>query len=303
MLKTQVVIIGAGPAGVAAAIQLKRCGVEFVLCEKERVGGLLHEANLVENYLGFPDGISGPELVTRLQKHLDAQEIDVLKAEITQLNYDGELFRAETSVQRIAATHVVIASGTTANPTSDIRVAAEARPLVHYHVSRVRDLHDKLIAVVGAGDAAYDYSLTLARHNQVLLLQRSPEVKALDLLQERVADNDKVECRSLTTVEQVDAVAGRLQLHLIESGVPDDVTVDALILAFGRTPQLEFIAPKLREGLAVLTEQGRIHFAGDVRRGRYRQAAIAAGDGLLAAMKIVEQLKEKQREDNILRRS
>jgi thioredoxin reductase len=303
MQKTQVLIIGAGPAGVAAAIQLKRCGVEFVLCEKDRVGGLLHEANLVENYPGFPEGISGPELVRRLQMHLNTLEIEALPTEILQLDHDGRHFQVETSTQTVTANYLVIASGTAANPASDIRIAAEARSLVYHQVSSARELRNKQIAVVGAGDAAYDYSLTLARHNQVLLLQRSPEVKALDLLQKRVVANDSIERRSLTSVEQVDAVESRLLLHLQEDGLPKQLIVDALLLAFGRAPQLNFLGSELKSKIEGLEEQGKVHFAGDVRRGRYRQAAIAAGDGLLAAMKIVEQLREKQHEDNLLRRS
>ncbi len=92
----QVIIIGAGPAGLATAIQLKRYGVHLLLFERAQAGGLLHNANLVENYPGFPLGISGVDLVNLFMLQAQNLGIDVTYEEVIELSYDRGLFRVKT---------------------------------------------------------------------------------------------------------------------------------------------------------------------------------------------------------------
>ena len=87
-----IVIIGAGPAGIAAAIQLKRTGIDFQILEKDRIGGLLWHANFVENYPGFPSGVSGPDLVKCFKLHLKQLNIEVQKTDVKKVKYLNKEF-------------------------------------------------------------------------------------------------------------------------------------------------------------------------------------------------------------------
>jgi len=112
----EIVIIGAGPAGVTAAIQLKRYGIPFTLLEKERVGGLLWNANLVENYPGFPAGVSGPKLVGLIMKQMERIGVEVKFDSVVELQYDGNSFQIRTSQAEYSPRYVIVASGTRPNP-------------------------------------------------------------------------------------------------------------------------------------------------------------------------------------------
>ncbi|RLD33504.1 MAG: NAD(P)/FAD-dependent oxidoreductase, partial [Bacteroidetes bacterium] len=92
MLKEQVIIIGGGPAGVACAVQLKRYGIDPLLLEKNSIGGLVRNAWRLDNYPGFPDGISGEEMVEKLEAHLNRFEIRTLKSEIRTVKYSTDGF-------------------------------------------------------------------------------------------------------------------------------------------------------------------------------------------------------------------
>jgi thioredoxin reductase (NADPH) len=107
-----VAIIGAGPAGIAAAIQLKRSGIGFLLLEKNRAGGLLNEANLVENFPGVPNGLAGTTLTARLRRQLSAAGIKIEKDNVRRLGYHNGLFMIQTEKQAIAAGKIILACGT-----------------------------------------------------------------------------------------------------------------------------------------------------------------------------------------------
>src|SRR3990172_13260177 len=116
MKPDEVLIIGAGAAGIAAAIQLKRYGIPFVLLEKERVGSLLWNANLVENYPGFPAGVTGPKLVRLIEKQMARLEVDVTVDSVTKLRYKKTGIHVKTIQTEYHPRFVIVASGTKPNP-------------------------------------------------------------------------------------------------------------------------------------------------------------------------------------------
>ena len=115
MKPDNVVVIGAGPAGMTAAIQLKRYGIPFILLEKERVGGMLWNANLVENYPGFPAGVQGPKLVGLIEKQIERIGVDVTFGEVSSLQKVGSNFQVETTQGIYRPRYVIVASGTKPN--------------------------------------------------------------------------------------------------------------------------------------------------------------------------------------------
>jgi len=291
MQTDKVVIIGAGPAGMTAAIQLKRYGIPFVLLEKERVGGLLWNANLVENYPGFPAGVSGPKLIGLMEKQMERIGVEVTFDSVARLSYVDERFLVETSQTSYCPRYVVIASGTHPRPFP-IAIPKSVQSKVFSDLYRLLDVHKKQIVIVGAGDAAFDYALNLVkRRNIVTILNRGGDVKCLELLWERAKAESAIEYRAEAPVYKVklDETTSRLEVQL-EAG--EFLKADYLLFAIGRVPQTDFISASIREQESVLKAEGRLYFAGDVQNGTLRQTAISAGDGLRAAMQIYHSLEE-----------
>ncbi|MGQ9734423.1 MAG: NAD(P)/FAD-dependent oxidoreductase [Candidatus Bipolaricaulia bacterium] len=295
MTKAEVVIIGAGPAGLAAALQLKRSGLEPLLLERERVGGLLLNANLVENYPGFPGGIRGEELVRLFAKQLESLGIELCFEEVLRLDHAGEAFVLETDKRRLEAKIAILASGTKPKEFTDCMVPEGAKGRIFYEVYPLREVSGRRIGIVGAGDAAFDYALNLAaRGNEVHLLNRSARLRCLPLLWERAAAMPQVHYHENIAITEIVSSKkdGLLRLGLApRQGKRWALELDYAIFAIGRIPQLDYLAEGLRGKLPSLQEEGRLYLIGDVRRGRFRQTAIAVGDGIEAAMRIYRRLK------------
>ena len=293
MKAEDVIIIGAGPAGLAAAIQLKRYGIHPLIFERSRVGGLLHNANLVENYPGFPRGITGPRLVELMVHQARNLDIQVTHAQVTSLAFESSLFQVTAGKKSFQARVVVIATGTSPLGLPNLDLPGELAGRIFYEVVDLLDVEGKSILIVGGGDAAFDYALNLAGKNRVTILNRASSTRCLPLLWDRAKNVssitylDNIEICALHPGEQggilVDcqSEAGALQFY-----------ADYLIIAIGRRAQLDIIPDSFRQQAGALEERGVLHIIGDVKNGIYRQTSIAVGEGVMAAMKIYRYLKE-----------
>jgi len=285
----QVVIIGAGPAGMAAALQLRRSGMQPVILERDTIGGLLNNAYLVENYPGWPHGIPGPKLVELMHTQLSCRGVAIRRDLVERLDRHDGLFCVKTSGNRYLARSVIVASGTKPLKPTGLNIPPEVAAKVFYDVFALREVMGKTIAVVGAGDAAFDYALNLSAKNEVILLNRQRGTKALPLLVQRVMSHGQITYHRDTALLEVTPSADQVTLHCTDStgtrGLKKDVTVDLLVFAIGREPQLDFLGPELT-GRNLQEQTPNLYFCGDVGNGLFRQSAIAVADGIKAAMTI-----------------
>jgi len=290
----QVIIIGAGPAGLATAIQLKRYGVHPLLFEGAQAGGLLRNANLVENYPGFPAGISGLSLVKLFMQQAQNFGIDVTNEEVIELSYEQDLFQVKTERQDSYASRLaVIATGTKPMHFTGLVIPEELKVRVFYEVYDLLQTESKYIVIVGSGDAAFDYALNLSRKNRITILNRGEEPKCLPLLWERTLKVSAITYRNNTKVYQLsnDSKGGMLlDCRTPAGGI--QYHADYLVGAIGREARLDCLSKTMLQQTRLLEDQGVLYMIGDVKNGIYRQTSIAVGEGVMTAMKICHKLKE-----------
>jgi thioredoxin reductase (NADPH) len=287
-----VAIIGCGPAGMMAALQLRRFGLTPLLFEARQVGGLLLNANRVENYPGFPEGISGPKLVDLFERQLMGTGVNVIIEEIRELDYDGTTFLIQSNLNSYQSRIIVVASGTKPVLFPPGIISHDACPRVSYDVRSLSGVENCNIAIVGAGDAAFDYAFSLSRNNTVQILNRQTTVKCLPLLWNRLSEAKQINYRA--EIEVISVISGENGNLLLKCTCPDGKLVleaDYLIGALGRVPKLDYFSPCTAEKISEFERRGILYQVGDVKNGRYRQTAIAIGDGLMAAMKIYQLLE------------
>jgi thioredoxin reductase len=290
-----VVIIGAGPAGIAAAIQLKRYGLEPVVFEREKIGGLLHNANLVENYPGFPDGIPGSELIKLFSAQLNRLGIKTRRQEITGVDYCDGVFEISSLQETCFSEYLIIASGTTPNQFEHLDIPENLKDKVFYEVRDLVNVSNKEIVIVGAGDAAFDYALNLAQNdNHVTILNRGNEVKSLELLVTRVKEKANIDYKDFNEITSIFVNEKGMSLHLNSPEGKVHLFADYLLGALGRKPNQVFIRDNLRFQIEELRNSGLLYLVGDVKNEIYRQTAIAVGDGVMAAMQIHHMLEETE---------
>lgn len=295
MNNEEVIIVGAGPAGLATALQLERYGIRPLVFEEEKIGGLLHNANLVENYPGFPGGIPGPRLVDLFEQQVKDYELNLLHAHLENLDYSNDSFEFSFEGGTLHSQLAVIASGTKPRILRDIEIPDEVQERIYYEVYPLLDEKGKQIAIIGAGDAAFDYGLNLARDNDVFILNRGSEISCLALLRERAKLNPHIYYHQDTAITRVSAgPAKRITLECNAQSGSSTYEVDFVVFAIGREPNLDFISGQIAEKAIQLENSGKLYYVGDVANGLYRQTAIAVGDGILAAMKIYKYLKENE---------
>ena len=289
MKKKSIGIIGAGPAGIACAIQLRRYGYQPIVYEKGEIGGLLSNANFVENYLGFPFGISPDYLIESLNQHLVKYEIDLRYEEVKKVDFKSERFIINTKSGNARFDYLVIASGT--QPRRHKAFEKQGNNKLFYEVLPLKKMKGKEIGIIGAGDAAFDYALNLSINNQVKIFNRSSKTSCLPLLFERCEKNVKIKYLPENELETLKDAGDFLAVEFRKKDKLIAYSLDYIIFATGRDPQLDFLQESLSVQSEKLVKEGILHLVGDVKNELNRQVSIASGDGIRAAMDINQKIR------------
>ncbi|HUT80307.1 MAG TPA: NAD(P)/FAD-dependent oxidoreductase [Candidatus Bathyarchaeia archaeon] len=288
----QVAIIGAGPAGSAAAIQLIRAGIEVIIFEEKKIGGLAINANLIENYLGFPQGIEGEKFVKLLEEQLDANVIEIFFEKILNIKFESEKFIISSEKTQCISNYLIIATGT--KPIVYNIEGSElllANNLLFYEPKDIpkNKLAKQKIAIIGGGDAAFDYALNLVqKDNQIVIIHRNDNFKCLQLLYHRVINVKEINLNSSSIIEKFELQKDN-KIKIIFEDKPS-LVVDLVMVAIGRKPNNELIINLSKDML----ENGRLYQIGDLVNKHYRQILIAASDGLECAMDIIREIESRE---------
>lgn len=290
-----VVIVGAGPAGISASVYLQRIGFKPLLFEKDRTGGLLLNANLVENYPGFPEGITGRELVGLFRKQLDHWGVEVRNSKVEKVVPVGARFKLLTQEGEIESRTVILATGTKPKEAGIPGENGFKGSRLFHEIRDMPQEEGQNYLVIGSGDAAFDYAMSLSRRaGRVDIVYRSPEPKCIPLLLERVVETKNIHLFPNTEPRNLSEKDGRINLTCVSPDGEKELDADCVLVACGREPN--WVEVEGVKNLSMKTDSCEaalpgLHVIGDVRRGDYRQVGIAVGDGLHAAMSIADFLK------------
>ncbi len=276
----QIAVIGCGPAGAACAVQLARCDLRPVVFEPAEPGGTVRNAHVVENYPGFPGGVSGGRLADLIGQSLGRWQIELVREPVVSLRRKRREYELRTPSRTEFYGTVVVATGTRSRRLAGIAIDEAARSLIHYEAGRLASEDFACLGILGAGDVGVDYAIGFSKRGEVHVFHRSPNPSCIPLLTRR-AEERGVRFHGGCSLVGVSA-GGRGLLLEFTTG---SHAVDFLIPAIGREPVLDFLDPELRGEPGHPGRRG-LFFIGDVVNGRLRQVAIAAGDGLRTAMEV-----------------
>ena len=294
--KYQLIIVGGGPAGLTAGLYSARGGLKVLLIEKEVIGGQIANADRVDNYPGFPEGISGFELARLIHQQATNHGLETMSGEVTGLTSRYGSNIVNTAEGDFIAQAVIIAGG---SQFRKLEVPGEGEFLgkgVSYCATCDGPLfRDKAVAVVGGGDTAVTDALSLSKFaSSVKVIHRRNRLRASKVLQRKAQTNPKIEFIWNSVVTEV---KGKEKLtDLVLKNTKNDtislVAVDGVFVAIGLVPNTEYlrgVLPLDEGGYIITTELMEttvpgIFAAGDIRHNSVKQAIVAAGDGAVAAL-------------------
>ncbi len=289
------IIIGGGPGGLTAGLYASRARLKTLLVEKAALGGQVNTTDWVENYPGFPEGISGYDLGQKMSEQARRFGLEVKNATVESLTVDGAVKTVGLAGGSHTCKTVIIASG--ASPRK-LGIPGE-RNFFGKGISTCATCDapfykEKVVAAIGGGDTAVKESLYLTRFaRKVYLIHRRDQLRATRILQERVLANDKVEMVWDTVPIRFSGLFGMdtVSLRNVKREEEYDLKVDGCFVWVGVEPNTAFLpgAVDLDEKGFVITNEKMeasvpgIYAAGDVRNTNMRQIAAAVGDAAIAA--------------------
>ena len=292
----QLIILGGGPAGLSAGIYASRDKLNTLLIEKGMMGGLALYAESLENYPGFPQGISGMELGDAMLKQAEKFGLKTLNAEITGLEIKDGAKIVKTSEGEFTAKALIISLG---SDRLHLEVPGETeflgRGVSYCATCDAAFFRDQEVAIVGGGNSAVNEAMHLAKFaSKVYIIHRRHELRATPAFVDKAKADPKISFVLGKIVQSIDGSMNVEKLSLVdaETKVPSTLPVSGIFVAVGQRPNTAFL-----KGIVNLDERGYIitnekmetsvpgvFAAGDIRTNSIRQTISAAGDGSVAAV-------------------
>jgi len=302
------IIIGAGPAALSAAVYTTREDIDTVLYEKGAIGGLAAVTDLIDNYPGFSEGVTGLDLSDDLRKHAERFGADIRLGEVTSLVDEGLYKHLVTTDGDIYAKTVLIATG------SDYKKLGVPGENEYYargvHFCATCDgafYRDKRLVVVGGGNSAVQEGMFLTKFaTHIDMLVRGEKFRASDVLQKELAENDKITVHFNTSTDEIVGEDGKVTKVVgtdKTTGKKVDFPTDGVFIFIGLEPNTQFLEHskvalndigQVNTNLELETNIPGVFCAGDVREDATMQIASAVGEGAKAALSIREYLDKNK---------
>jgi len=292
----KVVVLGAGPAGLSAALYAARAELNPLVLTGMQLGGQASLTNTIENYPGFPDGVGGAELGELFQKQAEHFGARIEFDSVTGVDFSSKPFKVKTYDKEIETQTVIIATG--ASPVK-LKVPGEdeflGKGVSYCATCDGWFFKDKKVAVVGGGDSALEEGLFLTRYaSEITIIHRRDAFRAGALLQKRMHDNKKIKLQLDSVVKEIRG-NGKVENVLVENvktGEQSSLEVDGVFIFIGHTPnndlykgQLDLdergfikVDPKMR------TSVEGVYAAGEAADSEFKQVVVSAGMGAAAAI-------------------
>jgi len=298
------VVIGAGPAGLAAALYTSRGNLSTLILEKGAAGGQISLTDAVENYPGFLESVSGFEIADLMQKQAEKFGAELKNATVTNISKDGDVFTIVADKDEIKTRSIILAMG--ADPRK-LGVPGEDKNIgtgVSYCATcDGAFFRGKDVVVVGGGDAAVEESLFLTRFcNSVTIIHRRDQLRASAVLQNRVLKNEKVNIIWDSVVTEIisDQVVNSVMLENVKTKEKKQHKIDGVFVFVGHIPNTKLVENLveidehnlIKIDLLMNTSVPGIFACGDCRIDAARQMASSVGDGVTAAISATKYVDE-----------
>lgn len=301
-----VIMIGAGPSALAAAVYTTREDIDTILYEKGVIGGLAAVTDMVDNYPGFPDGIQGLTLAGQLEKQAERFGASIEFGDVSAIRVEGDEKVVTVDGADVRAKTVLIATGSDYNK---IGVPGEAEYFgrgVHYCATCDGAFYrEKRLVVIGGGNSAVQEAIFLTRYTTHIDLLVRSTIKASEILQhdlQKLVDEGKITVHLSTTTEEIVTTEGKVtSVKAIKDGEPTVFETDGVFVFVGLKPNTQFLVGSgveldevgmIKTNDKLSTNIDGIFASGDVRSGATMQIASAVGEGASAALSIREYLDE-----------
>jgi thioredoxin reductase (NADPH) len=292
----ELVIIGGGPAGLTAGLYAARGGLNVILIEKIVPGGQIIITDWIENYPGFPEGLSGPDLVQKMTEQVKRFDLSIENNEVVSVDFSEPVKNITLNDRTLTSHAIIIATG--ASPKR-LGVPGE-KTFFGKGISSCATcdgpfFKDSIVAAVGGGDTAVQESLFLTKFaKKVYLIHRRDKLRAAAILQKRALANEKIEMiwdSVLTDISGLTHVEN-ITVKNVKTGDKTQFSVDGCFIWVGTIPNAQFLGDSVKldeygfiiADLNMETSVPGVFTAGDVRNTPLRQVVTAVGDGAIAAI-------------------
>lgn len=302
MAAENVIIIGSGPAGLTAALYTARANLNPLLFTGNEIGGQVSITNEVENYPGFPEGLTGPQMVEKFQKQAERFGARFEYAEVTEVDFDAEPFLVKSYDNEYEAKAVVIATGASARKLGvPGEVEFTGRGVSYCATCDGFFFRDKDVIVVGGGDSALEEGVFLTKFaSHVRVVHRRDQLRAGHTLQERAKRNEKIEFVWDTVVTEIngDGAVESVRVENVRTGEVSTLETEGVFVYIGHYPNSQLFKGKLEmDDHGYLITNRRTHTnvpgvfaAGEIADPIFRQVVTSAGEGCKAALEVEKYL-------------